>query len=95
MPVVATKEIKRKRLFLTVFIVLVLTSAAIVYFGIFKKSALPSTALPPANPTTASNNQISDLKVKILEDERFRDLLPPPGLPLKTETTGKNNPFSD
>lgn len=94
MAVVATKEIKRKQLFLTVFIVLVLASAVIIYLGIFKKSAPPSVVAPLPS-SAVSGSQISDLKVKILEDDRFRNLLPPPGVPLKTETTGKSNPFSD
>lgn len=94
MAVVVTKDIKRKRMFLAVFAVLVLAAALIIYFGIFKKSAPPSAVAP--SPSSAVNgSQISDLKVKILEDDRFRNLLPPPGVPLKTETTGKNNPFSD
>ncbi|MBI2052051.1 MAG: hypothetical protein HYT38_00015 [Candidatus Sungbacteria bacterium] len=93
MAVVVTKDIKRKRLFLAVFVVLVLTSAIIIYLGIFKESSQPNIVLPPEN--LVNSNQVSDLKIKILEDDRFRNLLPPPGVPLKTETTGKSNPFSD
>ena len=93
MAVIVTKDIKRKRLFLTVFVALVLASAVIIYLGVFSKGSQPNIVLPPEN--LVGNNQVSDLKVKILEDERFRNLLPPPGVPLKTETTGKSNPFSD
>ena len=93
MAVIVTKDIKRKRLFLTVFVALVLASAVIIYLGVFNKVSQPNIVLPPEN--LVGNNQVSDLKVKILEDERFRNLLPPPGVPLKTETTGKSNPFSD
>ncbi len=93
MAVIVTKDIKRKRLFLAVFVVLVLTSAIIIYLGIFKESSQPNIVLPPEN--LVNSNQVSDLKIKILEDDRFRNLLPPPGVPLKTETTGKSNPFSD
>ncbi|MBI4118783.1 MAG: hypothetical protein HY452_00790 [Parcubacteria group bacterium] len=93
MAVVVTKDIKRKRLFLAVFVVLVLTSAIIIYLGIFKESSQPNIVLPSEN--LVNSNQVSDLKIKILEDDRFRNLLPPPGVPLKTETTGKSNPFSD
>lgn len=99
MSIVVTKEIKRRRLFLAVFAVLVSASAALVYFGIFKKNTQYNVILPLENPANGdnptNNNQVSDLKVKILEDERFKNLLSPPGVPLKTETTGKSNPFSD
>ena len=94
MAVVVTKDIKRRRLFLAVFAVLVLAAALIIYFGIFNKNTPLSAVLPLENPV-ANGSQVSDLKVKILEDERFKNLLSPPGVPLKTETTGKSNPFSD
>ena len=44
---------------------------------------------------TTVSEQVSDLKVKILEDIRFQGLQPPPGVPINTQTTGKSNPFSD
>ena len=94
MAVVVTKDIRRKQLLLAAFAALVLTSASIIYFGMFKESAPSSAVLPLENPVV-SGSQVSDLKVKILEDERFKNLLSPPGVPLKTETTGKSNPFSD
>ncbi len=97
MAVVITKEIKKKRILLVIFMALVLASAAILYFGIFSGGeTTPAVAQPsPTIGGPAVAGQISDLKIKILEDDRFRNLQPPPGVPLKTETTGKSNPFSD
>lgn len=98
MAIIVTKEIKRKRTLLVVFGVLVLASGAILYFGFLGTGgSLPAGVTTPApiDSNTAVAGQVSDLKIKILEDDRFKKLEPPPGVPLKTETTGKSNPFSD
>lgn len=93
MAVVITKEIKKKRTLLAVFVGLVLVSLVILYYGFLKKNS-PSSSL--SSPTSYKSSQsVSDLNVKILEDQRFKNLQTPPGVPLKTDTTGKSNPFSD
>lgn len=105
MSVVVTKEIKRKRMLLLVFLALVLASFGILYFGIFKTNTPPppqsqqKSNIVESDTADVSNKavseQVSDLKVKILEDIRFQDLQSPPGVPISTQTTGKSNPFSD
>lgn len=103
MSVIVTKEIKKKRMLLLVFLVLVLASFGVLYFGgFFKKSLVPSPQAQQPAVTGAVNvsnkavsEQVSDLKIKILEDVRFQGLQPPPGVPISTQTTGKSNPFSD
>ena len=97
MAVIVTKEIKKKRILLGIFAVLVLVTFGILYFGIFKRSAPASVEQfqRSVSSSATASDQISDLKVKILEDERFKNLQAPPGVPLNTQTTGKSNPFSD
>lgn len=99
MAVVITKEIKKKRILISVFSVLVLTTFGILYFGFFKKSSSPPPQLKDSGVAsvvgTTVSEQVSDLKIKILEDIRFQGLQSPPGVPINTQTTGKSNPFSD
>lgn len=102
MAVVVTKEIKKKRMLFGVFAALVLASVAIIYFGIFGKvrpEALPlavsDITAPGEGSAAAGADPVADLKIKILEDERFKELQSSPGVPLKTGTTGKRNPFSE
>ncbi|MDP3764292.1 MAG: hypothetical protein Q8Q95_01585 [bacterium] len=100
MAVIVTKEIKKKRILLAVFGVLVLVSFGILYFGFFGSSSPPpvqpeQSAVVAGTPSATVADQVSDLKVKILEDERFKSLQIPPGVPIETQTTGKSNPFSD
>lgn len=98
MAVVVTKEIKRKRILLGVFGLLIVASLAIIYFGIFSKSSPAVSSQLPATATVtavAPGGKVADLNVQVLEDSRFKELQPPPGVPVKTETTGKSNPFSD
>ncbi|MEK7175063.1 MAG: hypothetical protein AAB722_01880 [Patescibacteria group bacterium] len=96
MPVILTKEIKKKRTLLVVLGALVLASVLILYFGFFSGGSPQSTVLPEGSSNVSLGNQaVSDLDVKILEDERFKNLRSPPGVPVATSTTGKNNPFSD
>ncbi len=101
MAVIVTKEIKKKRLLLAVFGFLVVVSLGILYFGGYFGSSTPP---PPVQaqqggtattPVAAVSDQVSDLKVKILEDVRFQNLQVPPGVPIEIQTTGKSNPFSD
>lgn len=105
MAVVVTKEIKKKRMLLLIFLALVLVTFGILYFGgVFSGGSTPppQVAQQP-NPIVGTANvsdttvseQVSDLKVKILEDIRFQGLQSPPGVPIDTQTTGKSNPFSD
>ena len=97
MAVIVTKEIKKKRILIGLFAILVLVIFGILYFGIFRYSvplSVEQTQGQAGSGATAAD-QVSDLKVKILEDERFKNLQSPPGVPLNTETTGKGNPFSD
>lgn len=99
MAVIATKEIKKRRMLLTVFAALVATSGLVLYFGLFGGSTPPlpsepsgdNASLPPAD----LQSEVPRLEVGILEDERFKNLQWPPGLPLATTTAGKANPFSD
>ena len=93
MAVVITKEIKKKRTLLAVFAGLVLVSLVILYYGFLKKDS-PSSDLS-SGTSYKSSQPVSDLNVKILEDQRFKNLQTPPGVPLNTNTTGKSNPFSD
>ncbi|MEK9174612.1 MAG: hypothetical protein AAB725_01425 [Patescibacteria group bacterium] len=97
MAVIVTKEIKKKRILMGVFFVLVLSSGLVLYFGFLHKGSPPPAVVAPVTPAAgvAATSQVSDLKVKILEDDRFKNLELPPGVPIKTETTGKSNPFSD
>ena len=98
MAVIVTKEIKRKRITLGVLAALVLASLLILYFGIFTGRVPEATVLPMSETGPSEvlgNSQVSDIKIKILEDERFKILKSPPGVPLNTNTTGKSNPFSD
>lgn len=96
MSVVVTKEIKKKIIFLVVLGVLVLASVMILYFGFFSGWSPQSTVLPEESSVVPTGSQaVSDLDVKILEDERFKILRSPPGVPVATSTTGKKNPFSD
>ncbi|MBI2454376.1 MAG: hypothetical protein HYV54_02295 [Parcubacteria group bacterium] len=95
MSVVVTKEIKKKRIMLAILGALILASVLILYFGFFS-GGLPSTVLPEESSVAPlGNGMVSDLNVKILEDERFKNLASPPGVPVATSTTGKKNPFSD
>ncbi|MEK7564630.1 MAG: hypothetical protein AAB394_01090 [Patescibacteria group bacterium] len=99
MAVVVTKEIKKKRILVLVFSALVLATFSILYFGFFRKSSPPPPQIKDSGMAsvigTTVSEQVSDLKVKILEDIRFQGLQPPPGVPINTQTTGKSNPFSD
>ncbi|MBI4119935.1 MAG: hypothetical protein HY454_00530 [Parcubacteria group bacterium] len=101
MPVVVTKEIKKKRKLLAIFAVSMLASGLVLYFGLFRQAASPT---PPDEPAAAEaglppaglGSEVPRLELRLLEDERFKNLQPPPGLPLATTTTaGKENPFSD
>ncbi|MDP3800148.1 MAG: hypothetical protein Q8Q90_01865 [bacterium] len=101
MAVILTKEIKKKRLLLAVFGALVVVSLGILYFGGYFGSSTPAPIQPgqgspvATTPGAAVVDQVSDLKVKILEDIRFQNLQMPPGVPIEMQTTGKSNPFSD
>ena len=101
MAVVITKEIRKKRILIAAFAVLVLLSLSILYFGGVigggsqAPSVEPSQEIPVATGSGEVKIPISDAKLKILEDERFKILQSPPGVPVKTDTTGKANPFSD
>ena len=100
MAVVITKEIRKKRMLIAAFAVLVLAAFAILYFGgVIGGGRQIQTAGPDQNISSGPAEQvkvpISDAKLKILEDERFKILQNPPGVPVKTDTTGKVNPFSD
>ena len=82
------------------FAVLILAAFAILYFGgvIGGEQAQPPESVPDISTVTGGDEvkiPISDAKLKILEDERFKILQNPPGVPVKTDTTGKANPFSD
>lgn len=96
MAVIITKEIRKKRILLGVFGALVLASVLILYFGFFGNQQSLDTVLPPEGSVSpAAGQTVSDLDVGILEDERFKNLVSPPGVPVATSTTGKKNPFSD
>jgi hypothetical protein len=102
MPVIVTKQIKKKRILIAAFAVLIIATLAILYFGgVIGGGSLPiSVGLPVSDSSITGDGQeikvpISDAKLKILEDERFTNLQNSPGVPISTETTGKSNPFSD
>ena len=59
----------------------------LVYFVFLKTPDLPESA----------SSALSDLEVKLdlFEDDRFKELEASPGVPLKAQTSGKKNPFSD
>lgn len=99
MAVVVTKEIKKKRKLLAVFAVSMLITGLVLYFGMFRDSAPPVSDEPVADdmdsPPVDSGSEVPRLELRVLEDERFKNLQPPPGLPVATTTAGKENPFSD
>lgn len=101
MPVIVTREIKKKRMLIAVFAALILAALAILYFGGVLGGSSPTSSVEVSNAPGGAANQaelktpISDAQLKILEDARFTDLQSPPGVPIKTDTTGKSNPFSD
>ena len=96
MAIIITKEIKKKRILLAVAGVMLLTAFLIIYFGIFYNPSVPAVdVLVPASGVTGSKSEISDINVGIFEDQRFKDLQIPPGVPIATDTPGKANPFSD
>jgi|SRR3989338_3940340 len=106
MPVIVTKEIKKKRILMAALAILVIAIFSVLYFGgVIGKDSQPApvepavgqSAVVPLAEGTGQEIQtpISDAKLKILEDERFKNLQSPPGVPVKTDTTGKSNPFSE
>lgn len=96
MAIVITKEIKRKRILLAVAGGMLLVAFLIIYFGIFYKPGVPAMdVLAPVSGVTGSKSEVSDINVSIFEDQRFKDLQTPPGVPIATDTPGKANPFSD
>ena len=99
MPVVVTKEIKKKRKLLAIFAVSMLVTGLVLYFGMFRDSAPSVSSEPVADdvglPPVDLGSEVPRLEVRILDDERFKNLQPSPGLPVATTTAGKANPFSD
>lgn len=99
MAVIITKEIRRRRALLIASGALLIVMALVLFLGLNKNT--PSSEVPASveNPEIltppASDSGVSDLKVGVFEDERFKALQDPPGLPVESKTTGKLNPFSD
>lgn len=103
MAVVATKEIKKKRMLIIVFSALVVGTFVILYYGgVFGKK---SVTVPVTQP---SQNQISpesfkeqpesatfELKIGIFEDAQFKALQKVQIPTQASATPGKANPFSD
>lgn len=100
MAVVLTQEIRKKRTLLAVVTILLITTAVILYFGL-RSTAPPETISGPSGASGETNTEVApapdliDLKVDILNDDRFKKLQQPPGVPVATSTTGKLNPFSE
>ena len=95
MAVVITKGIKKKRLQLAVAVGLILVAFLIIYFGIFRTTSSEVGPVEVASPNQSAP-EISDINIKIFDDERFKGLQNSPGVPLATTTeSGKLNPFSD
>ncbi len=99
MSVIVTKQIKKKRILIAALAVLIIATFTILYLGGVIGGSSPTTSVELPSSVTETGQEvqvpISDAKLKILEDERFKNLQNSPGVPLNTDTTGKSNPFSD
>ena len=99
MAVIITKEIKKRRILLVASAILLVVTALVLFLGLNETSAPTiSTNVESSEvsmPQPSSDSGVSDLKVGVFEDERFKILKDPPGLPVESKTTGKSNPFSD
>lgn len=94
MAIVITKEIKKKRILLGAALALLVASFLIIYFGLFYEPKVPAVS-SSSNLEVAAGQKVPDLNVDIFNDERFKILKSPPGVPIATDTPGKINPFSD
>ncbi len=100
MAVIITKEIKKRRILLAASAVLLAVMALVLFLGLNENTSEQTVPVSVgdsevAMPQPVSDSAVSDLKVEVFEDERFKILKDPPGLPVESKTTGKSNPFSD
>lgn len=105
MPVIVTKEVKKKRILLAISVVSIVAAFFVLYFGGIVGIGGGSPAVLEnemlelgfifGETEQGINVPISDERLKILDDERFTSLQDPPGVPVSAETTGNRNPFSD
>lgn len=73
---------------------LLIATFLIIYFGIFYQPG-PSANVISLPSGISAVKQPADINVSIFDDDRFKSLQNPPGVPVATDTPGKANPFSD
>jgi hypothetical protein len=103
MSVIVTKEVKKKRILLAIFAVSIIATFFVLYFGgmlgggspVVLENDMLQSGFIFGETEQEINVPISDIRLKILDDERFTSLQDPPGVPVSAETTGNRNPFSD